>query len=109
MRQAGNNAGFYRVGRDGDNRGIPRCLLRGQCAGDVEGYDHINLEPDKFCREPGKSIRLSFRRAKIECDVLALNVTKFTQSFPKICFKKLSVSISQVKGTHPRNFSLLSV
>jgi hypothetical protein len=35
-------------------------------------------------RELGKSIQLSFRRAKLKCNVLPLHIAKFTQSFSDI-------------------------
>jgi hypothetical protein len=50
MCQAGNNARLDRVGRDYHNGNFTCCPLRRQCAGDVEGYDHIDLKPDQFVR-----------------------------------------------------------
>ena len=90
-RQAGNYAGFDRVARDYDDWNFSCCLLRRQRAGDVERHDHIDLKPDQLGRKLGKSIQLSFRGAKLECNVLPFHIAKFTQSFPEFLFEQLRV------------------
>src|SRR2546425_5764351 len=45
-------------------------------------YVLIN-KPDQLGCKLGKSIQLSFRGAKLECNVLSLHIAKFTQSFPE--------------------------
>jgi hypothetical protein len=55
-RQAGNDTGFDRVPRDYYDWDILSCLLCSQSAGDIERYDHIDLEPDKLGGEPSKPI-----------------------------------------------------
>ena len=89
--------------------GIPCCLLYGQRAGDVQRHDNIDLKVDKLGRERRKSIRFSFRRAKLKCNVLSLDKAEFTQSFPKISLERIRVRISQVKCAHPNRPILLPV
>jgi hypothetical protein len=105
--QTGNDAGFYGVGRDGYDRDIPCCLLCRQRARHVERHDQIDFEPDKFGREFRKLISLSFGGAKLECEILALDISEFTQSFPKVCLEGIRVRVSQVKGAYSSNFRLL--
>src|SRR5262249_57464994 len=89
--QAGNYAGFDRVGRDYHNGNFSCCLLCRQCAGDVECHDHIDLKPDQLGRKLGKSLEFSFCGAKLKCNVLALRIPKLTQSFPEFFLERLRV------------------
>jgi len=66
-----------------------------------------NLKPDKLGRELRKSIQLSFRGAKLECDVLPLYVAEFTQSFPELVLERLRVSGSYVECAYSRHLGLL--
>jgi hypothetical protein len=47
-------------------------------------------------------IGFSFSRAKLESNVLSLDITKFTQSFAKVCFEGFRVGISQIEGLSER-------
>ena len=76
--QARNYASFDRISRDYHNGDFTCRLLRSQCAGDVERYDHIDLKPDQLGRKLGKSIQPSFRGAKLESNVLPLHIASFT-------------------------------
>jgi hypothetical protein len=48
-------------------------------------------QPDKLGRELRKSIQLSLRGAKLECNVLSLHIPKFTQSFPEFVLERFRV------------------
>src|SRR5262249_30248438 len=89
------------------DRDILGCLLCRQRAGHIQRHDHIDLEPDKLGRELWKSIQLSFRGAKLECDVLPLYVAEFTQSFPELVLERLRVSGSYVECAYSRHLGLL--
>ena len=58
--------------------GISRVAASPPSTRDVERHDHIDLEPDQLGRKLRKPIQLSFRRAKIKCNVLPLDIAKFT-------------------------------
>jgi hypothetical protein len=58
---------------------------------DIERHNHIDLKSDQFGGKFGKSIQLSFPRAKLECNVLPFNMAKFTQSFPEFLFERLRI------------------
>src|SRR5262249_8788798 len=98
--QASNYAGFDRVGRDDDNGDFTCCLLCGQCAGNVERHDYIDLEPDQLRRKFGQSLQLSFRRAKLKRDVLPFHITKFTESFPEFLLEGFSVCEAYVERAY---------
>src|SRR5262249_43813286 len=78
-----------RVARQYHNRDFSCGLLRRERTRGVERNDEINLEPDKFGRKLRKSIQLAFRGAKFECNVLPLDIAKFTQSLPKFLLEGL--------------------
>src|SRR6266542_1851341 len=107
MCQAGNYAGFDRVGRDYDNRNFSCCLLCRQRTGDIERHNHIDLKSDQFGSKFGKSIQLSFPGAKLECNVLPFNMAKFTQSFPEFLFERLRVREAYVEHTYSSHLGLL--
>jgi hypothetical protein len=46
-------------------------------------YDDVGLERDDFCREAGEAIRLAFGAPPFNRDVLAVDVTEFTQPVPE--------------------------
>jgi transcriptional regulator with XRE-family HTH domain len=71
-------------------------------SGDVERHDYIELEPDKLGRQFRKSIQLSFRGPKLECDVLSLDIAKYTQPFPEFLPERLCVLLSKANRTGPR-------
>ena len=75
--------------------------------GDVERHDHVDLEPDQLGRELRKSIQLSFRGAKLECNVLPFHIAKFTQSFPKLLLERLRVCGSDVERAYSSHLGLL--
>jgi hypothetical protein len=52
--------------------------------GRVKRHDDIYLERDKLDRKFRKSVQPSFRRTKLECNVLPLYITEFTQSYPEL-------------------------
>jgi hypothetical protein len=106
--QAGNDAGLYGVGRDGYDRDILCCLLGRQCVRHVKRHDQIDFESDKFGREFWKLVSLSFGGAKLERDVLSLDISEFTQSFAKVCLEGIRVRVSQVKCAYPGNSRLLA-
>ena len=98
--RSGNDAGFDWVGRDDDDWDIPCCLFCRQCAGHIERYDHINLEPDQLGCKARKSIELSFRRAKLKCNVLPLDIAQFVQCFPKLFFEGLRICETDVEHAY---------
>src|SRR4029450_9225232 len=105
MCQAGNYAGFDRVGREYHGWYSTCCLLRRQCAGDVERHNNIDLEPDKLGGKLGKSVQLSFRGAKLKRNVLPLQIAKFTQPFPEFLLERLCVRQTDIEcaySSHPR-------
>src|SRR5437588_2321298 len=108
-RQAGHYAGFDRVGRDYYNRDFTCCPLRRQCAGDIECHDDIDLEPEQLGRKLGKSIQLSFRRAKLKCNVLSLLIAKLTQPSPEFLLERLRVREPYVERTYSSHLGLLRV
>src|SRR5262249_52817365 len=95
--------GFYRIGGEDHNRDILRCLLRRQGTGDIQRYDHVDLEPDKLGRKPRKLIELSFCRAKLECNVLPLRIAQFAQSFPDFPLERIRGRDSDVARTYSRD------
>src|SRR5207302_11435393 len=96
-----------RVGRDYHNGDFTCCLLRRQCAGDVERHDHIDLESDQLASKLGKTIQLSFRRTKLKCNVLPLYKTKFTQSFPEFLLERLRICEADVERAYSSHSGLL--
>ena len=59
------------------------CLLRGEGARHRMRHDDIHLEPDEFGGELGKTVILAFGKAKLDDDILALDVSQVAQSRPE--------------------------
>jgi hypothetical protein len=72
---------FHWVGRDGYNGNFACCLFCGQRGRHIERHDHVHFDPDQFGRELRKTVQFSFRGAKLECNILSLYISKFTQPF----------------------------
>src|SRR5262249_12545928 len=107
MRQAGNYASFDRVACYHHDWEIVCCLLCGQGRRGVERHDHIDVEPDQFGRELRKAIQLFFGGAKLEYNVLPLDIAKFTQPFPKIRLEGFRVCDSNIECTYSSYLRLL--
>ena len=105
--QAGNYPGLDWVARKYYDRDISCSLLRRQRAGDVQRHDDIDLESDKLGREPRKLIQLSFRRAKLEANVLPLYVANFAHSFAEFLLERIRIRDSYVKRAYPNYPRLL--
>ena len=65
------------------------------------------MEVDQFGRKLGKSIQLSFRGAKLECNVLPLHIAKFTQSFPEFVLERFRVREPYVECAYSSDLGLL--
>ena len=59
------------------------CLLRGEGARYRVGHDDIHLEPDELGGELGKTLKLTLSIAKLDDDILALDITQVAQSRPE--------------------------
>ena len=75
--------GVADVGHDHRNRIRRGCLLRGEGARCRVRHDDIHLEPDELGGELGKTVILTFGEAKLDDDILALDVTQVAQSRPE--------------------------
>ena len=104
MRQARNDAGFDWVANDYNDWDILRCLLCCERGRDVKRHDYVDLKSNELSCELRKSRQLSFRRPKLECNVLAFHIAKLAQTFPKICLKQLLVCGSDVENANSRYF-----
>ena len=75
--------GVADVGHDHRYRIRRGCLLRGEGARCRVRHDDIHLEPDELGGELGKTVVLTFGKAKLDDDILALDVTQVAQSRPE--------------------------
>ena len=85
-REARNEAkphGIADIGYDDRYRIRCGCLLRGEGARDRVRHDDIDLEPNELGRECGKTIVLTFCKAILDDDVLAIDVTQVAKSRSK--------------------------
>ena len=71
------------VGHDHRYRVRRGCLLRGEGARHRVRHDDIHLEPDELGGELGKTVILTLGKAKLDGDILALDVTQVAQSRPE--------------------------
>ena len=58
-------------------------MLRGEGARRRVRHDDIHLEPHELGGELGKTVIPTFRKAKLDDDILALDVTQVAQSRPE--------------------------
>src|SRR5262249_7358258 len=71
-----------------------------------ERHDHIDLKPDELGRKLGKSIQLSFCRAKLKCNAFPFLIAKFMQPVLKFFLERLGVCESYVECAYSSHLGL---
>src|SRR5262249_34828575 len=90
-----------------EDRNFPRRLLRSQGAGCEDRRNDVDLATNQFLRQPGKPVRVSIRRTKLERIALSLDKPKLAQPFAELLAEDASILVRQDKCADSRHLRLL--